>query len=74
MELGDPWFDVTDSGDATFYMNGQVTKGTWKKDRSKIDSKLTFSDESGKEIQFVPGQIWVDIAEPGNVIRWTPAS
>lgn len=74
MELGDPWFDTIDSGDATFYMNGQEVKGSWKKDKSKIDSKLAFFDQAGKEIQFVPGQIWVDIVEPGNVVRWTPAS
>jgi hypothetical protein len=47
-----------------------MTKGTWKKDKSKIDSKLTFYDEAGKEIRFVPGQIWVEIVEPGQVIDW----
>jgi hypothetical protein len=71
MEIGDPWFDTADSGDATFYFNGIETKGSWKKDRSKIDSKLNFFDSNGKEIQFVPGQIWVDIAEPGNIVRWS---
>lgn len=72
VELGDPWFDTKDSGDASFYMNGQEIKGTWKKDKSKLDSKLTFFDGDGKEIKFVPGQIWVDILEPGQVLRWEP--
>lgn len=73
IQLGDPWYDTTDSGDAYYYMNGQEIKGIWKKDRSKIDSKLAFYDESGNEIKFVPGQIWVDILEPGQGLKWTPA-
>lgn len=74
LQLGDPWFDTTDSGDAYFYFNGQQVKGTWKKDKSKLDSKLFFLDQSGKEIQFVPGQIWVDVMEPEQGMKWTPAA
>ena len=74
VQIGDPWFDQADSGSAFFYMNGQQYKGTWKKDKSKIDSKLFFYDESGQEIKFVPGQIWVDIIDPGQALRWTPSA
>lgn len=74
VQIGDPWFDQADSGSAFYYMNGQQYKGTWKKDKSKIDSKLFFYDESGQEIKFVPGQIWVDIIDPGQSLRWTPAA
>lgn len=74
LQIGDPWFDTSDSGDAYFYMNGKETKGKWKKDKSKLDSKLFFYDDSGKEIMFVPGQIWVEVLEPGQVLRWTPAA
>jgi len=70
VQLGDPWFDTSDSGDAYYYFNGQQIKGTWKKDKTKIDSKLTFYDESGQEIKFVPGQIWVEILEPGQNMKW----
>ncbi|MDD5464303.1 MAG: DUF3048 domain-containing protein [Candidatus Moranbacteria bacterium] len=73
IQIGDPWFDQNDSGSAFFYMNGQQYKGAWKKDKSKIDSKLFFFDETGQEIKFVPGQIWVDIIDPGQALRWTPA-
>lgn len=72
MQIGDPWFDTSDGGDAYFYMNGQQTKGTWKKDKSSIDSKLTFFDESGDEIKFVPGEIWVEVLEPGETLKWEP--
>lgn len=74
LQIGDPWYDETDSGEAFYYINGQETRGTWKKDRSKIDSKLFFYDNSGQEIKFVPGQIWVEILEPGQALRWEPAT
>jgi hypothetical protein len=74
VQIGDPWIDTSDSGQAFYYMNGQEYRGSWKKDKSRIDSKLMFLDESGQEIKFVPGQIWVDILEPGQTLRWTPAS
>lgn len=72
LEMGDPWFDTQDRGDAFFYFNGQQHKGTWKKDKSKLESKLAFYDENGQEIKFVPGQIWVDVVEPGYGIKWEP--
>ncbi|MFA6159780.1 MAG: DUF3048 domain-containing protein [Parcubacteria group bacterium] len=74
VEIGDPWYDETDSGPAKYYFNGKEYEGTWKKDKSKIDSKLFFYDNSGAEIRFVPGQIWVDILEPGQELKWEPAS
>ncbi|QQS15367.1 MAG: DUF3048 domain-containing protein [Candidatus Moraniibacteriota bacterium] len=72
INMGDPWFDTKDSGDAFYYFNGKEYKGTWKKDKKSLDSKLTFLDESGKEVLFVPGQIWVDVMEPGQGIKWEP--
>lgn len=72
VQIGDPWYDTSDSGDIYYYMNGQEYRGTWKKDKSKLDSKLFFYDGSGKEVSFVPGQIWVEILEPGQTLRWTP--
>lgn len=73
VQLGDPWMDTSDSGDAFYYFNGKEYRGTWKKDKSNIASKLFFYDESSNEIKFVPGQIWVEILEPGQSLRWTPA-
>lgn len=74
IQIGDPWYDEQASGSAFYYMNGQQYKGTWKKDKTKVDSKLFFLDEQGQEIKFVPGQIWVDIIDPGQALRWTPAA
>lgn len=74
VQIGDPWYDETDSGEAFYYFNGKEYRGTWKKDKSKLESKLMFYDENGEEIMFVPGQIWVEILEPGQVLRWEPAA
>jgi hypothetical protein len=71
VQIGDPWYDQSDSGEAFYYFNGKEHKGTWKKDKSSIDSKLFFMDETGKEVKFVPGQIWVEVLEPGQALRWT---
>jgi len=72
VQVGDPWYDSADSGSAFYYMDGQEIKGTWKKDKSKLESKLMFYDEVGNEIKFVPGQIWVEFLEPGSGLKWTP--
>ena len=74
VEIGDPWYDESDSGPAKYYFNGKEVEGTWKKNKAKLESKLTFYDNSGAEIKFVPGQIWVEILEPGQTLRWEPAS
>lgn len=70
MQLGDPWYDTSDSGDALFFADGRQMRGTWKKDKADIASKLTFLDESGNEIKFIPGQIWVNVVEPGTAVRF----
>lgn len=70
VQLGDPWMDRTDSGVAFFYMDGKEIKGSWKKDKSKVDSKLMFLKEDGSEVKFIPGQIWVDVIEPGYGLKW----
>lgn len=72
LNMGDPWFDTKDSGDAKYYMNGREYSGTWKKDKTKLESKLFFYDESGKEVKFVPGQIWVDVVVPSLKVEWEP--
>lgn len=53
--------DVVGSGVAQIYQNGSVINGRWEKDASQLDSKLSFYDDSGKEVKFAPGKIWVEI-------------
>lgn len=56
--------EVEGSGKAEIYRNGETIAGTWSKDKANAGSKLFFKDESGNEIKFVPGSIWVQIIEP----------
>lgn len=70
MELGDPWYDSVDSGEAYFYMNGEEIRGRWSKDKSRIDSKLILTDSNGLDVKFVPGQIWVNVAYPNMKVDW----
>jgi len=53
--------DTTGEGEAYIYQNGVKISGRWEKDPSSIDSKLFFYDIDGREINFVPGKIWVEI-------------
>ena len=70
VQLGDPWYDESDSGEAFYYFNGQEKRGKWKKDKTRMDSKMLFLDQNGNEIKFVPGQIWVEVLEPGRALKW----
>lgn len=70
VQLGDPWYDVSDSGEAFYFIDGQRIVGKWKKDKSSISSKIQFLSNNGTEIKFVPGQIWVQILEPGQTLKW----
>lgn len=70
VQLGDPWYDISDSGEAFYFIDGHQIRGKWKKDKSNINSKLQFLNNNGEEIKFVPGQIWVEILEPGQTLKW----
>jgi len=72
MELGDPWYDSIDSGEAYFFMNGEETRGRWSKDKSKAESKLILTDSNGMDIKFVPGQVWVNVVYPNMKVDWDP--
>jgi len=51
---------VKGEGDLKIYQNGIVISGRWEKGDDLTD-KLFFYDNNGKEIEFVPGRIWVEI-------------
>ena len=50
-------------GDALIFRNAQKVKATWRK--RTLDSRTIFYDQSGDEIKFKPGNIWIEIV-PGD--------
>ena len=57
--------DLDEQGALIVYQNGKEIKGYWKN-----DSRLLFLDNNEKEIEFVPGKIWIEIVEPYYEIKW----
>ena len=47
------------SGNALIFSQGQVFSATWSK-KSRLD-RTVYKDSRGKEFQFVPGKIWIEI-------------
>jgi hypothetical protein len=62
--------DVEGDGEARIFQNGEEIKGYWKKTGTYSDSKLTFLNDKGKEIELAPGKIWLQIVEPTTEVKW----
>jgi hypothetical protein len=63
--------DLEGTGECQVYQNGIVIPCTWQKSEKRPASKLRFLDKNtGEEIPFVPGQIWIEIVEPYQEVSW----
>lgn len=61
-------YDLAGSGEVLIFQNGQSIKGTWnKKDE---ESRTQFLDAGGKEVEFVRGQIFVQIIPAENKVTY----
>jgi len=58
-EHGHNLYAVIGTGTGYLFQNGNVTEIVWSK--ASRSSRTIFKDKTGKEINFVPGQIWVEI-------------
>lgn len=56
------------TGNGLLFQDGVATKITW----SKLDrtARTVFSDETGKEITFTRGQIWVEMVPIGTPVQY----
>lgn len=61
-------YDVTGSGDAYIFQNGQAVEGSWSK--KDFEDPLVFEDSKGNEIKMVRGQVWVSIIPTGNKVTF----
>lgn len=62
------FYQVTGTGKAIIFQNGEAITGTWSKD-SALDREV-FYDTNGKEIQMVRGVTWVEIVPAGNTVSY----
>lgn len=77
MKQGEPYVGVgtQGSGKAEIYQNGRVIEGTWQKSEIKKEDPPHFLDASGKQVEFVRGQLWIHyVDDASTTVRWTPGS
>ena len=67
-EGGHILYDLAGSGKALVFQNGAAIKATWNKKNE--ESRTRFLDDTGKEISFVRGQIWIEILPTGNKVTY----
>jgi len=70
-EHGHNLYDMIGSGTGVFLVNGEKTDITWSK--TSRTSRTIFKDASGKEVNFVPGNIWVEILPIGSKVNYESA-
>jgi hypothetical protein len=61
-------YDVIGKGKAQIFRDGEVVNGTWAKTSAK--SRTIFSDDTGKEIQFNKGLIWIELMPNTNQVEY----
>jgi hypothetical protein len=61
-------YEVTGTGKMLLFQDGQVVSGTWSK--ATPTTRTRFFDASNKEVQFSPGQIWIELVPSGNQIEY----
>lgn len=61
-------YQLSGTGDALIFQNGQAIKGSWsKKDE---ETRMQFYDEKDKEISIVRGKVFVEILPVGNKVTY----
>lgn len=61
-------YDVIGTGKMTLFQDGTVQTGTWSKASAAARTKYTL--DSGKEVQFDKGQIWIELVPSTNKIEY----
>lgn len=61
-------YDIFGTGNAIVFQNGQVIKVTWRK--KNATTRMMFTDEDGKNVSFVRGQIFIEILPTGNKVTY----
>jgi len=62
------FYNVIGDGTGIVFRGGIATEVKWKK--LKQTDRTIFTDLAGKEVEFVPGQVWVSILPLGNKVTY----
>ena len=62
------FYQVTGTGKALIFQNGEAIDGTWKK-ATALDREV-FYDTNGKEINMVRGQTWIELVPSTNKVSY----
>lgn len=65
-------YDVIGKGNGLLFKNGQKIKISWSK--AARTSRTIFKDEANREIEFVPGNIWVEILPLNSTVTYENTS
>jgi hypothetical protein len=60
-------YELNGTGEAQIFMNGNKIDGKWSK--VSDESRMKFTDKTGKEISFVRGQIFISVLPIGNTVE-----
>jgi len=61
-------YTVTGGGKAMVFQNGDVIEATWEK--KTATDRVKFFNDDGEEIEFVRGQIWIEVLPLGNSVNY----
>lgn len=61
-------YKVIGSGKAILFQNGSQEEITWSK--ANRLSRTIYKDKAGKEVNFVPGMVWIELVPSGNEITY----
>lgn len=61
-------YDTIGSDEAIIFQDGEAIEGTWSK--QSRTARTRFFDSNGKEIEFVRGEIWIEIVPAGNDVTY----
>ncbi len=67
-ELKHLLYTTTGEGQAIVFQDGQAIRGEWSK--AKRQSRTTFTDTKGKEIELNGGPIWIEIVPYGKTVDY----
>lgn len=65
------YHDIVGSGKALIFQDGNVINANWA--RTNPDTLDVYTDQSGDEVEFVRGQIWVQLVPTDNIVTYEKA-